>query len=275
MTISLRWQGALVIGSLAAPFFLWATGATSSITDPRDVLIFVAVFMGSFVVGAAGFGSAAVAGAIMLFWLVPISAVPILSSASLTTQMISMGQLWKSLQWRGCLPLIIGGLIGMPLGVLLLERANPDVFRLAFGIFLVCWSGYLLLRPKLKLQRRGALTEGIVGLTGGVTGGSIAFPGALPAIWCAVTRDTKEEQRGTIQIFIFVMQTATLAYLFASGVVGGGFWSDYIKMLPAIMIGTFLGVHIFTRINEALFRRLVLLLLLVAGITHAIHAVVP
>ncbi len=42
-------------------------------------------------------------------------------------------------------------------------------------------------------------------------------------------------------------------------------------MIPAIVIGTFVGVHLFTMINEALFRRLVLLLLLIAGATHIIH----
>jgi uncharacterized protein len=210
----------------------------------------------------------------MLFWLVPLSAVPILTAASLTTQQISMRQLWKSLRWEGCLPLIIGGLIGMPFGVLLLQRANPDAFRFAFGLFLVAWTCYLLIRPQLKLQRRGPLAEAIVGWTGGVTAGAIAFPGALPAIWCTLTRDNKEEQRGTMQMFIFVIQVCTLTFLLSKGLVGRNFMSDYVKMLPAIMIGTFVGVHLFTRINESLFRRLVLLLLLIAGATHVIHAVV-
>jgi uncharacterized protein len=117
-------------------------------------------------------------------------------------------------------PLIIGGLIGMPFGVLLLQRTNPDAFRLAFRLFLVCWSYYLLIRPQLKLRRSGPLVEAILGWTGGVTAGAIAFPGALPAIWCGLTRDSKEEQRGTMQIFIFVVQICTLALLLAKGLVG-------------------------------------------------------
>jgi uncharacterized protein len=274
LTIPLRWQGILVVGSLAAPGILWAAGQTSSLVDSRSLLIFVAVFLGSVVVGAAGFGSAAVAGALMLFWLVPISAVPILNSASLTTQVISVGQLWKALKWRGCLILIIGGLVGIPLGVLLLQRANPDLFRLLFGLFLVCWCTYLLVRPHLKLQRRGPWADGLVGLTGGITAGAIAFPGALPAIWCALTRATREEQRGTIQMFILVMQACTMLYLLTKGLVGRDFIDDYIKMLPAIMLGTFVGVHIFTKISEALFRRLVLLLLLIAGAIHAVDGTI-
>ena len=69
--IPLKWQVGLIVGSLAAPYGLWASGATGPLLDPRSFLIFVAVFLGSVVVGAAGFGSAAVAGALMLFWFVP------------------------------------------------------------------------------------------------------------------------------------------------------------------------------------------------------------
>ena len=151
------------------------------------------------------------------------------------------------------------------------SAANPDAFQFAFGLFLVC---YLLIRPQLKLRRGGPLADAIVGWTGGVTAGAIAFPGALPAIWCALTRDSKEEQRGTMQMFVLVTQVCTLAFLLAKGLVGRDFISDYIKMLPAIMIGTFVGLHLFTKINGSLFRRLVLVLLLIAGATHSIHAVV-
>lgn len=68
------------------------------------------------------------------------------------------------------------------------------------------------------------------------------------------------------------MQICTLAYLFAKGMVGDLLLTDYIKVIPAIIIGTFVGVHLFTKINEAVFRRIVLILLLVVGITHSIHA---
>lgn len=112
------------------------------------------------------------------------------------------------------------------------SAANPDAFQFAFGLFLVCWSCCLLIRPQLKLRRRGPLAEAIVGWTGGVTAGAIAFPGALPAIWCALTRNSKEEQRGTMQMFILVTQVCMLAFLLNKGLVGREFTSDYIKMPP-------------------------------------------
>jgi uncharacterized membrane protein YfcA len=45
-------------------------------------------------------------------------------------------------------------------------------------------------------------------------------------------------------------------------------------MLPAIALGTFVGVHLFTKINEISFRRLILILLSVAGAAHIIDVVI-
>ncbi len=272
-TASLKWQGIIALASLLAPLSLWLFHSNGAVVDADSIVMFAAVFLGSVVVGATGFGSAAVGGAIMLLWFVPISAVPILNAASLTTQMISMGQLWRSLQLRGCIPLIAGGLLGIPIGAWVLRIADPNIFRIAFGAFLLIWSVYLLLRPQFRLRKTGPVADGLVGVTGGFTGGSIAFPGAFPAIWCAVTRPTKQEQRGTMQIYILVMQCCVLAYLYSTGIVGRGFLPDYLKIFPAIMTGTFVGVYLYSRIDEAMFRRIVLLILIVAAVTHIFHGV--
>ncbi len=274
LTSSVKRQSLLIICSFLGPLAVAALRSTGSLVDPEILIVFVSVFLGSVVVGAAGFGSAAVGGAVMLFWFVPVSAVPILNAASLTTQLISLGELWKVIQLRGCQPLIIGGLLGIPVGVWLLQHTDPDLFRVVFGVFLLSWCGYLLARPNLKTQRRGSIVEVLVGITGGLTGGLIAFPGAFPAIWTTMTRKTKEEQRGTIQIFILVIQVATFFYLLANGLVDRNFIFKYIAMLPAIMIGTFVGVHLFRKIDETLFRRFVLALLLVAAATHLAHGLI-
>ena len=270
-TISLKWQAIVAFASLLMPLSLWVFHSNGAVVDADSVVMFAAVFLGSVVVGATGFGSAAVGGAIMLFWFVPISAVPILNAASLTTQTISIGQLWRSLRLRGCIPLIVGGLFGIPTGAWVLEITDPNVFRIAFGVFLLIWCIYLLRRPKFRLRKGGPITEGLVGMTGGFTGGAIAFPAAFPAIWCAVTRTTKEEQRGTMQIYILVMQYCVLGYLYSMGIIGRDFLPDYLKIFPAVIIGTFVGVYFYSRIDETMFRHMVLLILILGAVSHIIR----
>jgi hypothetical protein len=52
-----------------------------------------------------------------------------------------------------------------------------------------------------------------------VTGGAIAFPGAVPTIWCCLQGLPKERQRGLIQPFILIMQVATIAYFSGVGIM--------------------------------------------------------
>ena len=132
---------------------------------------------------------------------------------------------------------------------------------------MICYSAYSLLRPQVGVCRGGRVAELIAGLAGGITGGATAFPGAIPTIWCNLRGKTRLEQRGVVQPFILFMQLATLAYFSKFGVLASATWTSYLWCLPAVIAGTWLGLKLFDRIDEAKFRRLVLLYLLFSGVT--------
>ncbi len=174
------------------------------------IVTLVSIFIGSFVAGLAGFAFSATAGAILFHWIAPVEAVPLLLVCSITTQLFSVTTLWRTMQWRECLPYLAGGLIGIPVGATLLASFNPHTFAAGFGVFLICYSAYMLLRPNLAFRAGGRLTEVAAGFAGGITGGATAFPGAFPTIWCNIRGLSKLEQRGIVQPFILLMQIATL-----------------------------------------------------------------
>lgn len=105
------------------------------------------------------------------------------------------------------------------------------------------------------------------GFAGGITGGATAFPGALPTIWCNAKGLSKTDQRGIIQPFIFLMQIATLIYFSKLGIFASSMWTTYLWCALAVMVGTWLGLHLFERVDDGKFRRIVLLFLLVSGAT--------
>lgn len=94
----------------------------------------LSVFFGSLVAGLAGFAFSAIAGAIIFHWLAPVDAVPLLLACSITTQLLSITTLWRSMEWRRCTPYLFGGLLGIPVGATLLENINPHAFAVGFGI---------------------------------------------------------------------------------------------------------------------------------------------
>jgi uncharacterized protein len=76
----------------------------------------------------------------------------------------------------------------------------------------------------------------------------------------------KERQRGLVQPFILGMQVLALVTLVCMpGAIHRDLVKDVLLSLPALAAGTFVGIRLFGRVDEARFRRAVLLLLLVSG----------
>ena len=236
-------------------------------TNLTLMVTLIAIFAGSFAAGLAGFAFSATAGAILFHWVAPVEAVPLLLVCSITTQLFSVASLWRTMQWRQCLPYLAGGLVGIPVGARLLENFNSHTFAAGFGLFLICYSTYMLLRPNLAFRAGSRFAEVAAGFAGGITGGATAFPGAIPTIWCNIRGLSKVEQRGIVQPFILLMQIATLVYFSKMGILASGMWTSYIWCLPAVIGGTWLGLKLFNRVDDVRFRRLILLFLLVSGAT--------
>ena len=223
--------------------------------------------IGSVAAGLAGFAFSAITGSLLFHWVAPITAVPLLLACSITTQLFSIAALWNTMQWKRCLPILVGGILGIPIGAFVLQHLNASRFDVAFGAFLVCYAAYMLWRPNLKIHQDGGgpLAATAIGFVGGITGGAVAFPGALPTIWCSLRALPKEIQRGTVQPFILIMQVATLAYFSKLGIFGVETGKTFLWCAPAVLGGTWIGIRLFRRIDDAMFRRILLLLLLFSG----------
>jgi uncharacterized protein len=227
----------------------------------------VTVFAGAVAAGLAGFAFSAITGAVLFHVLSPIEAVPLLLACSITTQVFSISKLWHTMQWRQCLPYLLGGLAGIPIGAELLKAFNPHVFAAGFGAFLICYSLYMLLRPHVVVRGGGRYAEVAAGFAGGITGGATAFPGAIPTIWCSVKGLSKLEQRGIVQPFILLMQIATLVYFSKLGILASGTLTTFMWCAPAVAVGTWLGLRLFNRIDDKRFRQIVLVFLLFSGVS--------
>jgi uncharacterized protein len=236
-------------------------------TNATLIVTLVSIFVGSLAAGLAGFAFSAISGGMLFHWLTPIEAVPLLLACSITTQLVSIAKLSKTMQWRQCLPYLFGGLAGIPVGAQLLSGLNPHTFAAGFGAFLVCYSIYMTLRPSLVVRGGSRLAEIAAGFAGGITGGATAFPGAIPTIWCNLRGLSKTEQRGIVQPFILLMQIATLVYFSRLGIFVSATWTIFFWCVPAVLAGTWLGLSLFHRVNDGVFRRVVLLFLLISGAT--------
>ena len=230
-------------------------------------LFLLATFAGAFVAGLSGFAFGLVAASLWLYVLTPLQSASLIVGYGLLVQGYSVWKLRSALDWRRLWPFMIGALLGVPFGVSLLTSADPKSVRIAVGAILIVYSLYAFFRPQLKVATivppAADMTIGFVnGLLGGLTG----LAGIIITIWCNLRGLPKDGQRATFQ------PVAVVVFAIAALLLGakGSFTLETAKLfalgLPFLLAGTWLGLKLFGRIDEATFRKIVLALLFVSGV---------
>jgi uncharacterized membrane protein YfcA len=239
--------------------------------DPGFIAVLTAgVFCGALVSSFAGFAFSPVAAILLIGALPPADLIPLLMVCSILVQLITVVRLGRSMLAGRSSAMLIGGVAGVPLAVMLLPRVDSRVFQAGFGLFLAAYALLMLRRPVvLQIGRGGAWREAIVGFVGGWIGGLTAMPGAAPVFYCDLHGLTKVEQRAIVQPFILLMQLWAMSIMIATGGLPAELGLHVALALPALGLGTLIGLALFGRVRETGFRRAVLVLLLVTGISSA------
>ncbi|MEH2626580.1 putative membrane protein YfcA [Bradyrhizobium sp. AZCC 1719] len=229
-------------------------------------LFFLATFVGALVAGLSGFAFGLIVSAIWLYILTPLQTATLIIAFGLFVQGYSVWKLRGALSWRRLWPFVAGAALGVPVGVGVLTWANPAHVRAGVGAFLVLYSLYALLRPAIPaVKADGAAADAAVGFLNGVLGGITGLAGILVTIWCGLRGWPKDVQRTVFQpvaVAIFLMSALWIG-------AKGAITQDTIKLfligLPALFAGTWAGLKLYGLLDEAAFRKVVLVLLLVSG----------
>jgi uncharacterized protein len=229
-------------------------------------LFLLATFAGAFVAGLSGFAFGLVAASLWLYILTPLQSATLIVAFGLIVHGYSVWKLRHALDWRRLLPFVIGAAIGVPAGVTLLAWSDPRSVRIAVGIFLVLYSLYVFFRPPFKLAIDGGVgADTAVGFVNGVLGGLTGLAGILVTIWCGLRGWPKDVQRATFQPVAVAVFLMTAIWLGATGTVTAETLRFFLIGLPGVLVGTWLGLKLFGKIDEAMFRKVVLVLLFMSG----------
>ena len=229
-------------------------------------LFLLAAFLGGLTNGLTGFALGLVVSGIWLHIITPLQTATLIVGYSLITQGYGIWKLRHSLNWRNVAPFIIGGMIGVPLGAMLLAHANPAYLRIGVGVLLVIYSLYSLLRPKLKPVGSSISIDVGIGALNGLLAGLTGLVGVVVTIWCQLRGLPKDIQRTTFQPVMFASGCVTAVSLSIAGAVTAETVKLYFLGLPMMLIGMWSGFRLYGKLNDEAFRKIILLLLLVSGV---------
>ncbi len=225
------------------------------------LIVLLAVFTQSL----TGFGSALVAMALLPGLIGMQSATPLVALMSLTVELVLLARYHSSLNISAVWRLVLASLFGIPLGILFLSRVNEGLVMTLLGMIIAGYAIYALLDIRLPELKNPAWAYGF-GFFAGMLGGAYNTSGPPVVIYGNCRRWLPAEFKSNIQGFFAINSVL---------VVSGHAWSgnftplvlkSYAYAFPAILLGMLLGIGLDRYLKPELFRKLVLLLLLVMGV---------
>jgi uncharacterized membrane protein YfcA len=234
-------------------------------------VIMIGALLAAVVSGSTGFAFALIGMAIWLHVMPPTRAVPLVVLCSILLNLVFVWRLRHDVSFKRLAPFLAGAVLGVPLGVLTLHSLDPVLLRHAVGALLLVYSGYMLMRTHMPIVSPNPaiahVLDGGVGMLGGFMGGSTGLNGLLPTLWSGLRGWNKEMQRGVFQTYILMVHAYTLAWLGGVGGISHQTIRDLVLCLPALVLGGFIGLKLFNRTSEKGFRRLILWLFVLSGVT--------
>ncbi|MBV9346455.1 MAG: sulfite exporter TauE/SafE family protein [Pseudolabrys sp.] len=229
-------------------------------------LFLVATLAGGIVTGLAGFAFGLAVSGVWLHILTPLQTTLLIISFGTVVQVYGTWKMRHSFNWRHVVPILIGSVIGVPIGVWLLAYMNPSWIRLGVGLLLVLYSLNGLFRPHLTPIPANVPAEVALGVVNGMLGGMTGLAGVFVTIWCGMRGWSKDQQRSVFQPVILGSFLLTWTSLAVSGKISGDTIRLFLYGLPLLLAGMWVGFELYGRLDDAGFRKVVLVLLLISGI---------
>ena len=232
--------------------------------DTASVVIGVAL-LASLAQGVAAFGFALISVPFLVLVLDVKDTVVVVSLLALASEVLLAFRVWSDVHWRTVGTLMVGSWLGMPAGLLVLLRVPEDGLRLVVGLAAVTMDGALA--AGMRITARGLRTELGVGALSGVLATSTSMSGPPIVSYLVGRGHERDEFRGVMALYLLAGSIVTVVIFFAAGVVTRDALLLALVGLPAVLIGNTCGNWLASRIDAAIFRRIVIALLMATALS--------
>ncbi|TXH34230.1 MAG: sulfite exporter TauE/SafE family protein [Rhodospirillaceae bacterium] len=237
---------------------LWQLGISS-----------LAIFGAAIVRGFSGFGFSLLSITAITLFMPQAEVVPSIFLLEIAASLHLIPSIWREIHWRSLLFLMIGCLIGTPLGVSALASVPAAPMTLAMSLF-VTVTAILMLRGFHLEKTPGPLATTGTGIGSGLLNGAFGIGGPPVIIFFFSTPGAAAVGRASVIAYFIGTDSLGLAWDTYHGLVTKQSFLQAALWLVPLLLGVTVGARSFHHVSEAAFRRWVLrLLILLAVISGA------
>ena len=231
------------------------------------------IFLGSFFATVSGFGFALVATP-LLAMIMPVKwAIIFILVLTVLLRILTMYQVWGEFNWRTVILTSIGSFVGMLPGSKVLRFISITHLQIFLGIVLLAATALMSLQYTVPIKNKTAGRLG-AGFLSGFFGACTSVSGPPLVLYFLNEHTDKTEMRANM-IWIFGVTGILFvgASYWAGNIAAVGDWSYLYSMIPATFLGVLAGERMFRYLNQQLFRRLSLLIVLVGAVMMLFNGV--
>ena len=229
-------------------------------------LVFAVIVLAETVYVTFGFGSGLIAvGLLALFMPEVQDIVVLLLLLNLPAEIMVAAKSRQQVHWRSVAFMCSGMAIGVPVGTWVLNVCEPTFLLVILGGVLALAGGAFLAVPDRTMAVPEALAPP-TGVAAGLLGGMFGTGGPPLILFYQLRGVDKVAFRGTLMaIFMCVSIVRLPSYLVAGLITAPRLWSALV-MVPALLLGMWLGNRVQVEMSEQRFRQLVSVALVIIGL---------
>jgi hypothetical protein len=238
----------------------------------QDILFFLSAFIAEIVGTIAGFGSSTIFLPVALFFVDFKTAIILVAIFHISGNISRITFFKHGLNWKILATFGIPSVLLALLGAHLIDIIPQDILKLILGIFLISFSAFSLRNSKSAIPaNQKTLIAG--GALSGFLAGLIGTGGALRASFLTGFNLEKFTYIATAASIALVTDATRIPVYISQGFLDEQFYYYIPVLIGLAAAGSYLGRKIVGRINQDLFRKIVLIAIILVSIKFVLDGV--
>lgn len=234
---------------------------------------FVSILLASLTQGITGFGFALIAVPLLSFSISEIKNItPLIVLYSLLVNFIIAYKIRHHIYFKKVLPLIFFGIIATPVGTSLLTYVSVRTLKIGIGLVITLTAIAMFRNFKVKIKNE-TVSYGIVGILSGILNGSTGLSGPPIVLFLTNQNLHKDVFRANLTFYGIATNIFGIILFISKGIINAGVLHASISYLPALIIGSFIGIKLSSKINESVFRKVTISMIALLGIYTIISTI--
>ena len=227
-------------------------------------VVFV-VFIASIIRGFNGFGFSATCISGFSFILPAIEIVPIILALEVIISIFMVPYVWNKIDWKFVFKILLGIIIGSPIGLYLLKHLSPETTHLSVCLLVIFFS-ILLMKGYSNQKINNNYGKIFTGIVSGILNGLSTLGGMPVALFLLITSIQPAVIRGSLAALFFLTDIYAFILSFFSGIVDITTIHRVIPLTIILPIGVFIGNKFFIKSKEETYRKVVFYFLIFISI---------